>query len=210
MSPGVSAIRAASPHGAESRSSGAPRQMVNDSRALTRSDGFPPPDRGEPVARRGYCGPRSHPPGHGAQQRPPRRHGPHRGWPFGVSPPDTSSSTGPTRSSSSLSCTHQPYCGPAVEPERRQQPRILDHPFCAQITIRSRAVAGRTRRPPIDKLCSAGGRSGPRPAPVLAAITLVGRCRRRAAVDAVPASGAVGRVHEGTLVTIVGVPTQRS
>ena len=50
----------------------------------------------------------------------------------------------------------------------------------------------------IDELCSAGGRSGPRPAPVLAAITLVGRCRRRAAVDAVPASGAVGRVHEGT------------
>ena len=39
---------------------------------------------------------------------------------------------------------------------------------------------------------------GARPAPVLAAITLVGRCRRRAAVDAVPASGAVGRVHEGT------------
>ena len=54
------------------------------------------------------------------------------------------------------------------------------------------------RHPPLDKLCSAGGRSGSRPAHVLAAITLVGRCRRRAAVDAVPASGAVGRVHEGT------------
>ena len=52
------------------------------------------------------------------------------------------------------------------------------------------------RHPPLDKLCSAGGRSGSRPAHVLAAITLVGRCR--AAVDAVPASGAVGRVHEGT------------
>ena len=63
---------------------------------------------------------------------------------------------------------------------------------------RGRSTLFPPRRPPIDKLCSAGGRSGPRPEPVLAAITLVGRCRRRAAVDAVPASGAVGRVHEGT------------
>ena len=75
---------------------------------------------------------------------------------------------------------------------------------------RGRSTLFPPRRPPIDKLCSAGGRSGPRPAPVLAAITLVGP---------VPAGGCSGRRtserrgrtrSRGDLVTIVGVPTQRS
>ena len=110
-----------------------------------------------------------------------------------------------------------PHGLPPVEAGRRTDARSLR----SAAKPRRPAGSGRRERQP--------GRPdpavrGPGPAPVLAAITLVGRCQRRAAVDAVPASGVVGGVHEGPvgprrspatldastlgvdLVAIVGVP----
>ena len=79
---------------------------------------------------------------------------------------------------------------PPVEAGRRTDARSLR----SAAKPRRPAGSGRRERQP-------GRRDpavrGPGPAPVLAAITLVGRCQRRAAVDAVPASGVVGGVHEG-------------
>ena len=93
---------------------------------------------------------------------------------------------------------------------------------------RGRSTLFPPRRPPSTSFAALAAVRGPGRHPSSPPSTLVGRCRRRAAVDAVPASGAVGRVHEGTrwprvldgerrrrapgvdLVTIVGVPTRRS
>ena len=67
----------------------------------------------------------------------------------------------------------EPVADAPSAPRPAQQPSAAAaNPRCFRRAVR-----------PSTSFASAGGRSGPRPAPVLAAITLVGRCRRRAAVD---------------------------
>ena len=97
----------------------------------------------------------------------------------------------------------RPRAGPLRRPDPapswpEPQGRRAVRPSPGATAQRGRAGLFPPRRPPSTSFAALAAVRGPWPAPVLAAITLVGRCRRRAALDAVPARGAVGRVHEGT------------